>query len=356
MSRSIDRRGFIKALAATVALGPGAALARSAGVTAAPETILLSSRSRLRPHLSANLAAGLRLGLQQEVRLLEQRPGMSGLRSAAGKLVRGARSQQLLAWQHPGMTSVAGPLVQQLGQQVLLLSAGENVPRDSERHAAVTSTGLGQWLTDHALGRWAAAAANGPAVLLTSLYDSGYDLVAAYRAGFESGGGTVASVLLTDSPHGVPATVAHVLSHQPGVVHVLHSGRESGRWLRELKAAGVPLVTASSLTLDDSAPSGIHSASAWLPQEPELTEAFRQSTGAEPDEFAAFGLALGRQLAAGPFRSLGHDIQLFRTGQVNGRPGRHVLTGLADTSGTDSTLTELAAAPRSGWVTPWLVG
>ncbi len=357
MKREFNRRNFIKGLAAMAVVASGNALAGSPGKAASQSITLLGKRSRLRPQLSANLSLGLQVGLAQPVQVTEVRSGGSELLSVADEIVRSTRPRWLLALQQPGQANKLGSLTRNYGTSVLLVDSGANVPRTAEHdHPNIAS--MEQWRADYALARWSARKGARRAVILTSLYDTGYDLVAAFRAGFESAGGSVVSVLLTDDPFRPVAGTSEVLSEvrnlAPDVVHVLHSGREAEQLFQGLSAIPGPLVTANSLVLAGAVSPGVYSVSAWLEADDSLGTAFGRAVGQHPDEFGVFGYRLGQQLSVGQAVAAVPALQLFQTGTLNGQSGRRILATLPDESEGDRQLASLAAAVRTGWTTPWL--
>ncbi len=365
MKQPSNRRNFIKALAATAAtalITPGVGLANVIGTgNAGPRVSLLAGRSRLRPQFAANLELGLRLGLEQagartNLRLRQAHSGSGQFLIAAENVLRDERPELLLAVHHPGAAADLGALAQHYGSRVLLVDTGANVPRLTEEHPRVQFAGMNQWRADYALGRWAAAQGGPGAVIITSLYDTGYDLVSAYAAGFQAGGGDAPTVLLTDDPMQPEASVASVLSQVdalvPDVVHVLHSGVQAAELYRGLGSR--PMRTASSLTLDDASGRGFRSVSAWLATDRELQTMLRNARGERADEVAMFGFHTGLRVAAGTAVAEPVQLQLFEATVLNGQPGRRVIESLADDSASDAQMTTLAEAVRTGWNTPWL--
>lgn len=363
MNRLNARRNFLKGLVATAGaalLSPGLA-GEAAG--SGPRLSMVAARSRLRPHLAANLALGIRLGLEHsgkagDVRLAETAAGSTALLRTAEATMRRDRPDHLLVMQHPGAAADLGKLARELNSSIMLIDPGTNVPRVSETDPLVELAGMRQWQADYALGRWAATQGARSAVIISSLYDTGYDLINACSAGFQSGGGVEPTVLLTDGPCdagcSLDSTVDRATQLAPDVIHVLHSGREASQLLRALAADGGRLLTATSLSLDDAAGIGFYSASAWLDAEPQFQTAFQAATGELPDEAAVFGYRTGRSLAAGKGLPDPVQFELFEVVISDGRPARRVIGQLADESTGDPLLSELATAPRTGWSTPWL--
>lgn len=367
MSRTTDRRSFLKTMAAVAAaalLTPGEVLARPARGAASVKTMaVLAGRSRLQPAFTTNLTLGLRLGAEAagqtpNVQLPEAGTSTFQMLSAATRSLRQDRPDYLIAIQHPGAAPELGEVARAERARVVLLDSGANVPRFYESHAHVQLAGMGQWRSDYALGRWAAMQGARTAAILTSLYDTGYDLISAYSAGFQSGGGNEPTVILTDDPHVPGASAGAALEAvgrlSPDVVHVLHSGRSSAEIQSSLVSSHRGMLTASSLILDDAAGRGFRSVSAWLQPDSGLAGNVRILTGGSPDEVTVFGYRTGLALAGGGSTDAA-GLHLFETGVFNGQAGRRVIAQLPDVTGTDPRIAALAAAQRTGWSTPWLM-
>jgi branched-chain amino acid transport system substrate-binding protein len=417
-----SRRNFIRnaasllgAALATPALALPAASALTALRQGAPLRVgVLLPRSTLQPTLGANFLAGLRLALAaaardsgRQVEVISEDIG-SAPALAAGKarrLLEESRVQLVIGLLQPGLAATLRPLFEQRGVPLLVAGAGANLPRQHEQSPFVFHNDLNLFQADWALGRWA----GGPgkrAVIVTSFYDSGYDLPYAFAAGFTSSGGALVQTLVSDPPgqerRSTNELLAAIRVLEPEVVYLLHSGPEAAGFAQAFKGsdlAGPSRLVVSGLTLPDgllarqgSALSGIHSVFSWAVEldtdgNREFNANYQAETLQLPDAFAALGFDTGRLLdcvleqtgEAPPARELlqalgqvqwsgargaasmdlvTHSVKtklyLRESASRNGRLFHRTVSELAPVPHDDPALQELASGMRSGWLHPYL--
>ncbi len=227
--------------------------------------------------------------------------------AATGGVPAGA--DLLVGWVDSAQVRPLAAACQAAGRGFLNVSLGENMPRAGAAHPALFRHTLGLWQAQWALGAWAARTVGRRALVASAWYESGYDALYAFQAGFESAGGTVVQTVITHGPQGAPSLAAlagQVAAAKPDLVYAAYSGAAAGDFLRAWTAGGsrLPLLGAPGLTDErilaglGAAARGIQTALAWAPgltthENAAFRAAYRGATGQVPDSAALLGYETG---------------------------------------------------------------
>ncbi|MBC8162708.1 MAG: ABC transporter substrate-binding protein, partial [Roseiflexaceae bacterium] len=203
------------------------------------------------------------------------------------------------------------PLLRQQGVPMIVSDIGANViDRPAERGPLIRSS-LSYWQANRALGEWAIERGQ-RAVIITALYEAGYDALYAFRHGFTQAGGTVLATLVANSPAELGAQLVLAGASNPDLVYAAFSGSEALAFTQAYAAAPlarVPLIGAGFLVDEQLLPRhgalalGIASVMPWsraldLAENRSFVTNFAAATGREADESAALGYDTGRLLVA----------------------------------------------------------
>lgn len=230
---------------------------------------VLLPRSSLRPRLGQDFLAGMRLRLAQaregdpQVELLEADIGL-------GQSLVSARARELLARGADVLTGVMGINVAAMlreslapGDLLLACDLGANLARDWELHPSTFQNSFNYWQASFAMGCWASEHVGKRALLVYSLYESGYDTPYAFQLGVEAAGGEVLHTRVTHVPpdkggFGILEEIARDL--RPDYLYALYDGKRAldfVRWYAASTLAGrVPLLGAGLLVRGPPARAG----------------------------------------------------------------------------------------------------
>lgn len=322
---ALSRRGFLQTMGALTgaAFLPGLSpSARKAQAEPAPLAIpakigLLLPVSTRYPQLGANLTTGLRLGLAHatggvdngSIPLFVEEVGTThrGLAATTNRLVAERGVDLIIGVATPSLAATLRPVLTASRTPFIALDAGANLPRASEQFPYMVYNTLGYWQANWAMGQWAASNLGLQAFIASSFYDSGYDALYAFRAGFEAAGGRINGTSITHVPSSsvdLPGLAAAIRQSQPDFVFGLYNGQISVDFLRAYTdtglAAEIPLVGSAFLvdetTLPDTGATarGVRSTFSWAadlasPAHQTFTAAYHAATGKAPDAFALLG-------------------------------------------------------------------
>jgi ABC-type branched-subunit amino acid transport system substrate-binding protein len=320
--RGITRRRFLQAAggsAGLAALSPLASASRAAAATGARVKLgVLVPSGGDYPAMGANFLEGLRLGaertgLSASFSVADVPLGYDGAYTAARTLLASGVDVVVAGVTTPVARQITS-LFEDAGVTLVAASAGGHLVRPADRSPAVVHHSLGYWQASFAIGRWAAANAGATGFVATSLADSGYDAVYAYRRGLESAGGRVADDLVTHVDGGAAGLSSAVGRSGARHVHALYSAGRALDALRALSSTGMP-VLAGAFAVDESllrrlgtAAVGVRSAFSWSPAlatnaNRSFIRAFRERAGRRPDAFAVLGHDAAALIAAGMSRA-----------------------------------------------------
>jgi branched-chain amino acid transport system substrate-binding protein len=372
----------------------------SAGRSAPPLRIgALLPQSTVYPRLAESLLAGLQLAFAREGRhiaLLVEDIGRGAAfpTPAVDRLLGEHRAAVLLGMVNPDTAASLRARLAASGALLVNLPVGANMPRAADDHPAIVTHSLAHWQASLALGRWAAGRLGRRALLATSLYDSGYDALYAFRLGFERAGGTVVATQVTHHPANddpLAAQLDALTGFAPDFVYAAYSGQDAVDFVRAYHAAGLaarlPLIGSSFLTDEALLPQmgpvalGIRTAAPWspaldTPANRRFVAAYRAQTGQAPDTFALLGYETAQLLAqadaalwapalsfTGPRGVIGLDATTrTTTGPLYLREVRAAGAGLVNAilgalpapAVSDPALADLRGSVKTGWSTPYL--
>ncbi len=141
--------------------------------------------------------------------------------------------------------------VEDAGAVLLMSGPGANLQRVVDESPYVFHHDLGLWQGAWALGAWAAEKLGKRVSIISSFYESGYDVVYAFQLGFESVGGEVLRTRVTLRDGDVHSALAQARADRPDAIAGFYSGTGSGLFLRAYASAGlgsIPLVGPGFLT------------------------------------------------------------------------------------------------------------
>jgi len=319
----MDRRGFLTSLAAVTggaAISPVAAMAASDGARAkgglAPRratrvgVLLPSGASRAGESFleGARLASAGKGDPGIEV-LAEAVPGAGWMaaQEPARRLLEEGRADVLVGPISCIQAAALRPLLEKARTPLLLADAGARALAASEESPWIFRCSAGLWQSSLALGAHAAEKIGRRAVVVSSLYDAGFDHLFAFELGFHAAGGRVLATRVLGAPArpiSVEAVLAEIAEQAPDVVHAALSGDEAVAFVAAYARAGltarIPLVGASflleerNLAVLGKAALGIRACAAWAPSletpaNQAFTAAFEARARRAPDAFALLG-------------------------------------------------------------------
>ncbi len=238
----IDRRVFLKylgAAAGTAALPSAVSAVFAPGHAPAPAHKNLTARigvmvpeSEKYPLMAHNFLAGLNLHFEgSRVEIITEKIGSSLPSVNLRRLIRDERVDLVIGMVNSG---VAASLVRPADSDSSVFIAsnvGEVMPRAGEQSPNLFHCTLNYWQAGWAMGRWAAANLGKRACISSSLHDSGYDGLYAFRLGFESAGGRISDMFVTHTPEQVSETLRKLGHIRPDFVYTAYSGPDAAEFL-----------------------------------------------------------------------------------------------------------------------------
>lgn len=408
-SRNLSRRQFL-AWAGALSGGfmlPNRQPGSPMGLLSAPRSterpvnvgLLLPATGANDPRLT-DFASGLELGLQLASRadapiaLIRSAPAMT--RKAVETAV-----QELIA--EDGVRLIAGllrsdyvrslrPLLEQSRTVFVKAGTGAAIPRTRDQSAYVFQTSLGYWNASCAMGEWAVRHVGRHGLVISSMVDSGYDSLYAFRVGCESAGGSLHVEVAPD----MNALASLIRQVRPDFVYAMYQGQQAVDFMsqyRESDYAGSAPLFGSSTMLDErvlpelgEAGLGVRSCFSWVPglhkaEDDRFRTAYQQVTSREPDAFALLGYDTAMLVAEALFSTsdaperlqealagaswssprgrskmtAAHTASMplyLREVRTSDRGLRNEFVGaLASPDETDVRFDSLRGTPRTGWLT-----
>lgn len=279
---------------------------------------LLFPQSEIFPRLKADLLISLQMALQrhQGVEILTEfiyAGDAKSVERALNKCYYEYDCKVLIAVVNSKVIVSLAPLVAKLQLPILVINLGENLPQPNWQQPFLYFISLHTWRSELVLAQWAQKKFGGTCAFNTSVYDSGYGLVEAYKLGLTAGGASQMHLNILRNPIGEFAThtLFENMSKQPfSFMHVLLSGKESAnfferhRFFNERKP-----ITMSQFMLEmlNEMPAGItqkfYSASTYQhgslsAVNVDFRKKFCELAGRKPGSFALLGYEAGLLLAA----------------------------------------------------------
>lgn len=226
------------------------------------------------------------------------------------------------------MSARAAPWMQQdltaAGIPLVVASAGERVVRGDAVSPSFVHSSLELTRAAYASGRWAAEHGGRRCAVACSFYESGFDMVAAFRAGFEAAGGTIVLSLVSGAPYdGIDAAEAarELAESDADVIGAFYTGDDARTFFGAFGAiegtgrrvvVGSPLVTAA-----EASGVAVTSVASWSPvlandANRAFVALFTERFHRTPDPFAMLGYetaCMMRGAAPGGARSLADGLR-----------------------------------------------
>jgi hypothetical protein len=219
------------------------------GVVAPPSERYPDLLGQLETGVRAGLAAG---GQSAAAVIARQSAGSapSSVAAAARELIEKSKVALVLAYANPTETALLGALAEESGVPVVVVDPGAHIVTSADADSRVLSHSLGYWQSVWSLGAWSAAGAASTAFVISSLYESGFDIATAFGHGLADVGGKVVGTAVTHLPGAgigtgatdraaaaaatATAAVAKAVASGAGSIFVAASGSEADDILRAI--------------------------------------------------------------------------------------------------------------------------
>jgi branched-chain amino acid transport system substrate-binding protein len=415
----INRRTFVQGIglaAGAVLTMPPWSWLPSAEASSGIKIGVLLPQSKLCPQLPGNILAGMRLGFdlmqpqaeQSGTQLIVETisPEGSGAEVRAAKLLDRDKVDAVVGVISESVAARLSGLFSRAGVPLVVSTVGANIVRQDELDPYTFHASLDIWRASWAMGEWAAANLGSGAVMAASFYESGFDALWAFHAGFEESGGKILESFVTHlstSPMDIVSVVGRIAEIKPDFVFASYCGKDAADFVKTYADAGlaekIPLSGSSFLA--DEAILPVHCEAArqirtclpWssnmdTPANKLFTSVYYDRTGHAPDIFGLLGYdtaqlvgkawraaggtgrgnaALAETLACAENESprglvrmgadtsgAGASIYLREVRQQGGMWRNEVIAELPPVSDCHSSIRAIRMTPRSGWIAPYL--
>jgi hypothetical protein len=132
----------------------------------------------------------------------EVRPYWSDVVRAAQTLIDRQQAKIIVTLMNPTLSPEAHALFASADTLLIVASAGENIVRREERLPNILHHSLHLWEANHAFGQWAAQHYGKRGMIISDLYDSGFDALHAFQMGVEAAGGEIISTYVQPNHNG----------------------------------------------------------------------------------------------------------------------------------------------------------
>jgi hypothetical protein len=206
------------------------------------------------PDLLEQLVSGVRRGLGTNGRIdapvfarTAANSAPSSVATAARGLVEREKVDLVLVYGNPTQTDLLGALAKETGAAIVVVDPGANIVTSGDMEPRVLAHSLGHWQSVWSLGAWSAGALGPRTYVVSSLYESGFDILPAFEHGLTKAGGSVVGTSITHVKPG-DAAVAARLAGASGAdaLFVAASGHEADEIIRavaaDAAAARMPLL------------------------------------------------------------------------------------------------------------------
>ena len=285
-------------------------------------------------------------------------------------------------------------------------SAGECIARQKNVSPNTFNCSMNFWQANWTMGRWAASHMGRKSVVATSVYETGYDTLEAFRLGFQSAGGTVGDTFVADTGKGTPdfdKFFSEASSIRPDFIYALYSGQLGVDFIKAYTASGlagrIPLACSSHLLTGDVIKSmgplaaGVKTCLPWhsdlfAPGTVDFARNYRKETGLNLDSFGLLGYdtagiilsalsvtngktgnikALARAFETAGFSSPRGQVTMnpktnvtrgplfiHEVGMAGGAPFSQAIDRCTVPGESDKLISSLWASERSGWYNAYL--
>lgn len=311
----MSRRHFLKGSAAVLAgtfLAPQWSEATSHAKGSPLTTLKVGAivpNSRHFVALGRDITTGLNLSLRQapfaaELHSLEYDSSLDDAYHAADSLLKEGAHVIVATVGTKGAEHISR-LCDKAERPLILATTGEDVSGDVVNSPFTFHSSLNSWQASYALGQWAAQSVGRRGMVASSFYDSGYDTVYAFNAGFTEAGGDLVSTYISHHPTdklGFEGLTEAMNAYQPDFLYALYTGSLAKEFLTNTAAsARIPLLGSPFLTEEISVP-GVYSAGAWstvlkTDNNDTFVQQYMNATGLTPSSLSVLGWDTGTLLA-----------------------------------------------------------
>lgn len=366
---------------------------------------LLFPQSELFPAIRRDLMLGLSIAQKKEsITQWEIVPEFIGtgavaqVESAINKCKYQHDCDMVIAWANSKVILSLQPVIAQLQMPVIVLNVGEHLSSPEWRQPYLFFHTAELWRSQIVLAEWMQTTFGSDCCINTSLFDSGYGLLEAYKLGLGRAGGTQLHLNVLKNPPGNFQTASlfdSLAAMQTGHIHALLSGGESVDFLQHYDATTkqqrqplsvspfmleepIPATcslqaayTASTWQLNKT--SNEESLAFWLQQQPELPNVFQLLSFevglvmAEASKAYSSNLVLQNALAATKVQGPGGNISIAQLPHEKNSPvllekirieagsiSRQTIDEIVIDSSTDVHLFSSATQAVTGWHNPYL--
>jgi branched-chain amino acid transport system substrate-binding protein len=372
---------------------------------------VLLPESRIAPNVAERLRQGFQLAIDLRatssglpIELIPQRYGVNPTEAMrrVDELITNRQVDIVSGLFSRNHTTRLIEAIEQHNIPLVVSDVGANLISTRNQHRLIARSSLGYWQAAFALGSWSAQQVGTRAAIATSFYESGYDTIHAFRAGFEQAGGQILATIVSDSPQrkntDPTQALAEIASFKPDLVYAAYSGADAITFVQAYADSPlyghIPLQGTAMLVEDQSlakqqAALGIQSAAAWSPtllnpQNQAFLAAYRLQFGQPADAIALLGYDTAQLIGAtidatsdpkdfmsalqfvsitsprGPITFSSDDLEstspiyLRETRHVGGFMQNVVLAELPAPTALEIQVSGLRTNPRSGWTNAYL--
>lgn len=375
---------------------------RSRGRAGSLKVGLITPAASLHPTMGQSFVEGMAASLSRvgggALQILREDVTTHVPLAACRKLVERERVDVIIGLLNTGVATLLTSQFPEAPVPFIVSNLGENILRETEYSPWIFHCTMNLWQGNWALGRWAATYLGSRAFVVTSLYDSGYDALYAFRMGLESAGGKVVETLVSDNGD-IGSTIAAIRKSSAHFTFALHHGEAAEQFLAayadarlapEIPLAGSAfLADERTLARVGQAASGLITPFSWAPSLSGLHNlSFAAQLGElgrlDSDAFAVLGYDTGELLLAALAAGGGQDrwLRTLKTASIDsprgrlrmdpetqtlvapvyvrevrmngGRAANTVIDTIEDLSEFDEHVRSLRAAVRSGWHNTYL--
>lgn len=202
---------------------------------AQPAVGVVAPPSTRYPDLLGQLASGVRGGLaahgQADAPVFAQtaaNSAPSAAANAARELIEREKVDLVLVYASPMQAALLGSLAQEKSVPVVVVDPGAHVVTSADADSRVLAHSLGHWQGVWALGAWAGAQLGRHAYVISSLYESGFDVLSAFGHGLAKAGGSVLGTSITHArPNDVADAVRNAATSGADALFVAAAGHEA---------------------------------------------------------------------------------------------------------------------------------